>query len=47
SQKVHTALGSNPEGEEIMSEYNKTKTLSDATRRQMVNMLVADMIESH
>ncbi|XP_008431051.1 uncharacterized protein LOC103478781 [Poecilia reticulata] len=46
-QKVRTALRSNPKGEEIMSEYNKTKTLSDATRRQMVNILVADMIESH
>ncbi|XP_013856449.1 uncharacterized protein LOC106512361, partial [Austrofundulus limnaeus] len=46
-QKVYTVLRSNPKGEEIFSEYNKTKTLSDATRRQMVNILVADMIESH
>ncbi|KAM9758721.1 uncharacterized protein ACNS7B_005632 [Menidia menidia] len=46
-QMVYTVLRSNPKGEEIFNEYDKTKTLSDATRRQMVNILVADMIESH
>ncbi|XP_038123440.1 uncharacterized protein LOC119771485 [Cyprinodon tularosa] len=46
-QMVYTVLRSNPKGEEIFNEYHKTKTLSDATRRQMVNILVADMIESH
>ncbi|MEQ2223579.1 hypothetical protein ILYODFUR_038114, partial [Ilyodon furcidens] len=46
-QKVYTVLRSNPKGEEIFSEDNKTKTMSDATRRQMINILVADMIESH
>ncbi|KAM9707915.1 uncharacterized protein ACNS7B_000376 [Menidia menidia] len=46
-QMVYTVLRSNPKGEEIFNEHDKTKTLSDATRRQMVNILVADMIESH
>ncbi|XP_029918844.1 uncharacterized protein LOC115367312 [Myripristis murdjan] len=46
-QKVDTVLRSNPKGEEIFKEYDKTKTLSDATRRQMVNILVAEMTESY
>ncbi|XP_058264404.1 uncharacterized protein LOC131364868 isoform X2 [Hemibagrus wyckioides] len=31
----------------IWEEYDKTKTLTDRTRRQMVNLLVADMTEVH
>ncbi|KAL3984486.1 hypothetical protein ACER0C_016111 [Sarotherodon galilaeus] len=46
-QKVCSVLRFNPKGEEIFNENDKTKTLSDPTRRQMVNILVADMIESH
>ncbi|KAI9533059.1 hypothetical protein NQZ68_026612 [Dissostichus eleginoides] len=46
-QKVDTVLKSNPKGEEIFKEYDKTKTLSDATRRQMINILVAEMTESY
>lgn len=46
-QKVCSVLSSNPKGEEIFNEYDKTKTLPDPTRWQMVNILVADMIESH
>lgn len=46
-QKVETVLRSNPKGEEIFKEYNKTKTLSDAARRQMVNILVAEMTDSY
>ncbi|XP_034530081.1 uncharacterized protein LOC117805460 [Notolabrus celidotus] len=46
-QKVDTVLRSNPKGEEIFQEYDKTKTLSDATRRQMVNILVAEMTDSY
>ncbi|KAF6726458.1 hypothetical protein FQA47_020344 [Oryzias melastigma] len=42
-ERVRSVLRSNPKGEEIFKEYDKTKTLSDATRRQMVNILVADM----
>ncbi|KAF3848833.1 hypothetical protein F7725_015330, partial [Dissostichus mawsoni] len=40
-------MKSNPKGEEIFKEYDKTKTLSDATRRQMINILVAEMTESY
>ncbi|XP_027137162.1 uncharacterized protein LOC113746307 [Larimichthys crocea] len=39
-QRVETALSSKPE-------YDKTKTLSVATRKQMVNILVAEMIETY
>ncbi|XP_073349133.1 uncharacterized protein [Pagrus major] len=46
-QKVEAALRSNPKGEEIFKEYNKMKMLSDSTRRQMVNILIADMTESY
>ncbi|CAL8342217.1 unnamed protein product [Arctogadus glacialis] len=34
-------------GEDIFKEYNATKGLSDQTRRKLVNILVADMVESH
>ncbi|XP_078797761.1 uncharacterized protein LOC111946938 isoform X2 [Oryzias latipes] len=46
-QMVHSALRSNPKGEEIFKEYDKTKTLSDAIRRQMVNILVADITSAY
>ena len=46
-QKVDTILRSNPKGEEIFKEYDKTKTLSDTTRRHMINILVAEMTDSH
>ncbi|KAI7792500.1 hypothetical protein IRJ41_015721, partial [Triplophysa rosa] len=44
---VHTVLKSKRGGDKIMYEYDKTKTLSNSTRRQLVNMLVANMIEVH
>nr|XP_046232400.1 uncharacterized protein LOC124052326 isoform X2 [Scatophagus argus] len=47
SQMVESVLRSNAKGEEIFKEYAKTKSLSDAVRRCMVNILVADMIQSH
>ncbi|CAL8239263.1 unnamed protein product, partial [Gadus morhua 'NCC'] len=46
-QEVDTILRSNPKGEEIFKEYDKTKTLSDTTRRHMINILVAEMTDSH
>ncbi|XP_047009845.1 uncharacterized protein LOC108261749 [Ictalurus punctatus] len=46
-QKVDCVLRVNPKGEEIFKEYEKTKTLTDATHKQMVNVLVADMLELH
>ncbi|XP_060921976.1 uncharacterized protein LOC133018968 [Limanda limanda] len=44
---VRVALYSKPGGKEIFKEYEKTSTISDVTRRKMVNILVADMVESH
>ncbi|XP_062309209.1 uncharacterized protein LOC134038860 isoform X1 [Osmerus eperlanus] len=44
---VNAALHSKPDGDQIIKEYEKTKSLSDGTRRRMINMLVADMVESH
>lgn len=46
-QNVRVALYSKPGGKEIFKEYEKTSTISDVTRRKMVNILVADMVESH
>ncbi|XP_031440292.1 uncharacterized protein LOC116224474 [Clupea harengus] len=40
-------LTSRPGGEHIMQEYGKTKSLTDATRRQMINILAAEMTETH
>ncbi|XP_041672065.1 uncharacterized protein LOC121528616 [Cheilinus undulatus] len=45
--KVDAVLKSNPKGEEIFKEYDKTKSLSDATRRQMINILIAEMMDSY
>uniref|UniRef100_A0AAR2KNE9 Uncharacterized protein n=1 Tax=Pygocentrus nattereri TaxID=42514 RepID=A0AAR2KNE9_PYGNA len=36
-----------PGGDQIFQEYHKTSGLSDGTRRKMVNILVADMVEGH
>ncbi|CAL9702426.1 unnamed protein product [Knipowitschia caucasica] len=44
---VYVALHQKPGGEDVLKEYNMTKGLSDQTRRKLVNILVADMIESH
>lgn len=46
-QNVRVALYSKPGGREIFKEYEKTSAISDVTRRRMVNILVADMVESH
>ncbi|XP_031433741.1 uncharacterized protein LOC116222859 isoform X2 [Clupea harengus] len=40
-------LTSRPGGERIMQEYGKTKSLTDATRRQMMNIFAAEMTETH
>ncbi len=34
-------------GGEAVQEYQETETLTDATRRQMINILVAHMIDTH
>ncbi|CAL8271733.1 unnamed protein product [Lota lota] len=44
---VRDILQSKPGGEKVLHEYDKTKTLTDGTRRHMINLLVADMIEVH
>ncbi|CAL8383707.1 unnamed protein product [Arctogadus glacialis] len=44
---VYVALHQKTGGEDIFKEYNATKGLSDQTRRKLVNILVADMVESH
>ncbi|XP_031428575.1 uncharacterized protein LOC116221555 [Clupea harengus] len=44
---VNEVLQRKPGGEKIIQEYHKTKSLTDLTRRQLVNTLVADMVEVH
>ena len=44
---VRDALKDKPGGQIILDEYDKMKTLMDSTRRQLVNLLVADMVEMH
>ncbi|KAI4883655.1 hypothetical protein NFI96_012612, partial [Prochilodus magdalenae] len=44
---IEMALGSKSGGKEVLQEYQTTETLTDATRRQMINILVAHMIEKH
>ncbi|KAK7886627.1 hypothetical protein WMY93_026248 [Mugilogobius chulae] len=46
-QAVHSALKAHSKGMSIFREYAKTKTLSDRTRRLMVNILVTAMIDSY
>uniref|UniRef100_A0A8C7GU97 Uncharacterized protein n=1 Tax=Oncorhynchus kisutch TaxID=8019 RepID=A0A8C7GU97_ONCKI len=44
---ISAILHSKPGGEKIFQEYGKTKGLTDSTRRLMVNIIVADMMENH
>ncbi|KAM9447084.1 uncharacterized protein Hap1MRO34_023537 [Clarias gariepinus] len=44
---IEKILTSKPGGERIMQEYGKTKSLTDTTRRQMINILAAEMTETH
>ncbi|KAK2907051.1 hypothetical protein Q8A67_006036 [Cirrhinus molitorella] len=44
---VHSALQSKPGGSDILKEYEQTKSLSDKTRRKLVNILVSDMVEKN
>ncbi|XP_076591434.1 uncharacterized protein LOC143323468 [Chaetodon auriga] len=44
---VRDALKDKPGGQIILDEYDKMKTLMDSTRRQLVNLLVANMVEIH
>ncbi|XP_026005745.1 uncharacterized protein LOC113010752 [Astatotilapia calliptera] len=44
---IEKILTTKPGGEHIIQEYAKTKSLTDATRRQMINILAAEMTEAH
>ncbi|KAF4118756.1 hypothetical protein G5714_000807 [Onychostoma macrolepis] len=45
--RVHAALHSKPGGSDILKEYEQMKSLSDKTRKKLVNILVADMVEKY
>ncbi|XP_019899180.1 uncharacterized protein LOC105021033 isoform X2 [Esox lucius] len=44
---ISAILHSKPGGEMVFQEYMKTKGLTESTRRLMVNIIVADMMENH
>ncbi|KAK1893136.1 Replication origin-binding protein [Dissostichus eleginoides] len=44
---IETVLRGKSSGEEVLQEYQTTGTIADATRRKMVNILVAHMIDNH
>ncbi|XP_070758828.1 uncharacterized protein [Enoplosus armatus] len=46
-QLIEAVLRSKSGGEKVLQEYQATETQTDATRRQMVNILVAHMIDNH
>ncbi len=46
-QQVYAALHSNPGSSDILKEYEQTKSLSDKTRKKLVNIVVADMVEKY
>ena len=44
---IEVVLGTSSGGDEVLQEYRITQTLTDATRRKMVNIIVAHMIDKH
>ncbi|KAL6477014.1 hypothetical protein MHYP_G00155130 [Metynnis hypsauchen] len=44
---IENILLKKPGGDRVIKEYTRTKMLTDATRRQMVNILTAEMTETH
>ena len=44
---VVSALQVKPGGEDILEEYKSNKSLSDRSRRQLVNILASDMTERY
>nr|XP_040034893.1 uncharacterized protein LOC120820775 [Gasterosteus aculeatus aculeatus] len=46
-QLIEAVLRGKSGGEDVLQEYQTTETLTDAARRQMVNILVAHMIDNH
>ncbi len=47
NQIVRDELEKKSGGEEVLEEYQKTKTLKHSTRRQLVNIVVSHMTEIH
>ena len=47
SKLIEDVLGTSSGGEEVLQEYHTTQTLTDATRRKLVNIIVAHMIDKH
>lgn len=46
-QLVALILSKSPSGAHVVSEYSRTQTLDDETRRKLVNILVSDMTEKY
>ncbi|KAK0134007.1 hypothetical protein N1851_030443 [Merluccius polli] len=44
---IEKILTTKPGGDRIMAEYAKTKSITDSTRRQLINILTAEMTETH
>ncbi|XP_028323578.1 uncharacterized protein LOC114476343 [Gouania willdenowi] len=44
---IETLLETSSGGKEVLEEYHTTQTLTDATRRKLVNIIVAHMIDKH
>lgn len=47
NQIVQNALEKKSGGEEVLEEYQRTKTLKHSTRRQLVNIVASHMTEIH
>ncbi|XP_041922974.1 uncharacterized protein LOC121687886 [Alosa sapidissima] len=44
---IEKILTTKPGGDRVMEEYAKTKSITDSTRRQLINILTAEMMETH
>ncbi|XP_023815113.1 uncharacterized protein LOC111948039 isoform X1 [Oryzias latipes] len=44
---IEAVLGASSGGEEVLEEYHASQTLKDSTRRKLVNIIVAHMIDKH
>ncbi|KAF6718478.1 Sortilin, partial [Oryzias melastigma] len=44
---IEAVLGTSSGGEEVLEEYHTSQTLKDSTRRKLVNIVVAHMIDKH
>lgn len=46
-EMVRDALQAKPGGQTILNEHDQKETLTDGTRRNLVNLLVANKVENH